>query len=201
MHHHSIAILSGYGPGRKLLFLLGMKEVDSRDGGMRRVSRLCMDIVSLSVFFRPMKLNVVAACMWLALCCADLSQAADLPGIPGLPMPGRATPGPGLESRRYRLTLLNAAAAVSAGGGDPVSAAANSSERKFVTAYYAVLHESREGIHRDPPAIYLEALRRCGFSFPDGTGVLLILLDNSLVVTHTPKTLHQIERYLGIRRP
>jgi hypothetical protein len=136
----------------------------------------------------------------VALCCVASDYAEDVPGIPGLPEPSRAAPGPGLDSRRYRLKLLNEAAAASANGGDPVSVATNSSERKFVAAYYAVLKEDREGMHRDPPAIYLEALRRCGFDFPKGTGVLLILLDNSLVVTQTPKTLRQIERYLGVHR-
>jgi hypothetical protein len=110
------------------------------------------------------------------------------------------TPSDAIVSKSYpRLRLLTDAAPIRSSGGDPLTVATTERQRRFLAAYYAVIDDTNAGKrpsgNRD---LLVEALRRCGVPFPEGTYVIFVPADHSVIVRHTASTIRTIETYFGI---
>jgi hypothetical protein len=101
-------------------------------------------------------------------------------------------------TRLYITRMLHDAAAAQSAGGDPLAEAKTPEQRRFLTEYYRVLREDRDAVLSDRTYLYMEPLRRCGFTFPEGTKVILIPATGRLLVIHTPAAIKEMEAVMGL---
>jgi len=98
----------------------------------------------------------------------------------------------------YRPALIYAAGAAETSGHDPIAQAKTPEQRRFLVEYYRVLRGDSGILHKNPSYLFMEPLRRCGIKFPEGTRVVWVPFDPPLMVIHTPATIKQIEKYMGL---
>jgi hypothetical protein len=89
-------------------------------------------------------------------------------------------------------------------GGDLMDAAKNNDQRRFLKAYIAVCDEERRKPKEDQrwrileAFPWMEALRRCGIEFPEGTRARWIPIHQPFLVTHTAETMKRIEALMDL---
>jgi len=89
-------------------------------------------------------------------------------------------------------------------GENPLKEAATKDQRRFVRAYLAVKDEDSRRPKEaqkwhDITFPWMEALRRCGIDFPEGTTVRWLYTFPPLLVTHTPETIKRIEKLMDLK--